>query len=41
MSTDDFNSDFLHPLLDKANKEKKSVILMGDFNINLLNCDGN
>ena len=39
MSTDDFNSDFLHPLLDKANKEKKSVILMGDFNINLLNCD--
>ena len=39
MCTEYFNSDFLYPLLDKVNKEKKSLILMGDFNINLLNSD--
>ena len=36
---DNFNCDFLYPLLDKINKEKKSLMLMGDFNINLLNAN--
>ena len=39
MCIDNFNNNFLHPLLDKVNKEKKSLILMGDFNINLLHAD--
>ena len=34
-----FNFDFLYPPLDKINKEKNILILMGDFNINLLNSD--
>ena len=37
MCIDNFNNDFLYPLLDKVNKEKKTLLLMGDFNINLLN----
>ena len=41
MCVDNFNDDFLYPLLDKINKEKKSLLLMGDFNINLLNSDNN
>ena len=27
------------PLLEKLSREKKEIILMGDFNINILNCD--
>ena len=41
MCTDNFHRDFLYPLLDKVNKEKKSLILMGNFNISLLNSDNN
>ena len=39
MSISEFNSDFLVPLLNKISLEKKKVILLGDYNINLLNCD--
>ena len=39
MSISEFMSDFLEPLLTKMSFEKKEVILIGDYNINLLNCD--
>ena len=35
----EFTNDFLEPLLQKLSFEKKEVILMGGFNINLLNCN--
>ena len=34
-----FTSDFLNPLLEKLSHKKKEIILMVDFNINILNCD--
>ena len=37
METDEFNENFFQPLLNKLSKESKSLFLMGDFNINLLN----
>ena len=36
MSIDEFNDEFLLPLLEQASKENKQLILLGDFNINLL-----
>ena len=27
------------PLLEKFSREKKEIIMMGGFNINILNCD--
>lgn len=36
-----FNEDYLEPRLEKLNTEKKNLILVGDFNINLLNYDCN
>ena len=36
---DAFTNDFLEPFLEKLSFKKKEVILMGDFNINLLNCN--
>ena len=36
LSLDEFNK-LLEPLLNKINKENKHVLLLGDFNINLLN----
>ena len=39
MSIDEFNEEFLLPLLEKASKENKPIILLGDFNINLLKSD--
>ena len=39
VSVGEFTNDFLEPLLEKLCFEKKEVILMGDFNINLLNCN--
>ena len=33
----DFNSNYLNNLLEKVSKEQKSVFLLGDFNINLMN----
>ena len=41
LSTSMFNTKFLAPLLDKINREKKDVVLLGDFNINLLHHDSN
>ena len=37
MSVDAFNNDFLVPTLQKCALEKKSLVLLGDFNIDLLN----
>ena len=39
MSIDEFSQVFLLPLLEKASKENKPLILLGDFNINLLKSD--
>ena len=36
MQINDFNQNFLTPLLEKISFENKEIILMGDFNINLL-----
>ena len=36
MDVTDFNH-YLNRLLDKISREKKSIFLLGDFNINLLN----
>ena len=38
MPITEFISDFLEPLT-KISLEKKEVILLGDYNINLLNCE--
>ena len=35
----DFNSNYVNSLLEKISKEQKSVSLLGDFNINLMNCN--
>ena len=37
MNLNGFNTNYLNSLLDKVSKEQKSVFLLGDFNINLLN----
>ena len=37
MDLTDFNSNYLNNLLEKIYKEQKSVFLLCDFNINLLN----
>ena len=37
MDLTDFNSNYLKNLLEKISKEQKSVFLLEDFNINLLN----
>ena len=39
MSINLFDSDYLKPLLHKISSEKKQILLLGDFNINLLKCD--
>ena len=36
-----FNSEYLTPLLKNIQKEEKTCMLMGDFNINLLNAETN
>ena len=41
MDLNDFNTNYLNNLLDKVSKEKKSVFVLGDFNINLLNYNNN
>ena len=40
ISIPDFTEKYLEPILYKVNKEKKECVLMGDFNINLLNSTG-
>ena len=37
MDLNDFNTYYLNNLLDKVSKKQKSVFLLGDFNVNLLN----
>ena len=41
MCIDNFNDDYLQPLLAKLSLQNKQVILAGDFNINLLNYESN
>ena len=36
-----FNSEYLTPLLTNIQKEEKTSMMMGDFNINLLNAETN
>ena len=35
--THDFNGNYILSLMDKLSREKKNILIMGDFNINLLN----
>ena len=37
MDLNDFNCNYLNKLLENISKEQKSVFLLGDFNVNLLN----
>ena len=37
MELTNFNLSFLNRLLENISKEQKSVFLLGDFNVNLLN----
>ena len=37
MDPNDFNTNYLNNLFDKVSNKQKSVFLLGDFNINLLN----
>ena len=37
MNLTDFNSNYLKKLLENIYSEQKSIILLGDFNVNLLN----
>ena len=41
MEVSEFNDYYLHELLTKLNKEKKQIVLMGDFNIDILKYDNN
>ena len=36
MQINEFTDSYFAPLIDKINKERKRGILLGDFNINLL-----
>ena len=37
MDLTDFNNSYLNKLLENISKEQKSIFLLGDFNVNLLN----
>ena len=39
MNINEFNDDYLNELLDKLSKENETILLLGDFYINLLNYD--
>ena len=39
MDIDIFNENFISPFLSKISRENKLLVIMGDFNINLLHCD--
>ena len=41
MQLSEFNSDYLTNLLDTLSSEKKTVVLLGDFNADLLTYDQN
>ena len=36
----DFTNNPMMPLLDKLSNENKDIMIMGDFNVNLINCNG-
>ena len=38
VSVTEFTNDYIGPLLEKLSLEQKEIILIGDFNINILNC---
>ena len=35
--TREFTENYVLPLMNKLSREKKGILIMGDFNINLLN----
>ena len=37
MGLTDFNCNYLNKLLENISEEKKSIFLLGDFSVNLLN----
>ena len=37
MDLTEFNSTYLNKLLENTSKEQKSIFLLGDFNVDLLN----
>ena len=37
LEVSDFRKNFITPLLDKLSNENKDIMIMGDFNINLIN----
>ena len=39
MNINELNDDYLNELFDKLSKENKTIFVLGDFNINLLNYD--
>ena len=39
MNINEFSDEYLNEFCDKLSKENKTVVLLGDFNINLLNYD--
>ena len=39
MDLTDFNCNYLNKLLENISKEQKHIFLLGDFNVNLLNCN--
>ena len=41
MKINELNDDYLNELFGKLSKENKTIFLLGDFNINLLNYDIN
>ena len=41
LTVQDFNFDFLQPLIDKIVIENKNIVLLGDFNIDLLHYETN
>ena len=41
MSVNEFNNDYLTPLLDKASPENNLIFLTGDFNVDLSKADTN
>ena len=40
MDLTDFNCNYLNKLLENISKEQKSIFLLGDFNVNVLNYNG-
>lgn len=39
MNANELSGDYLNEHLDKTSKENKAILLLGDLNTNVLNCD--